>query len=245
MDQSITSNDLKIIQSKEDVFLMLDEILQKRDAVWWNTFYSDKNKPIPFFKCIPDENLHSYVERAIFHKGTVLDIGCGNGRNAIYLAKCGLQVDAIDFSETSIAWAKENAKNEQVTVNFICASIFHYHWVPCSYDFIYDSGCLHHIPPHRRNHYLDIISNVVKPNGYVGLSCFNPKGGANISDYDVYKDGSMHGGMGYSEYKLKTVLNDYFDIIEFREMKKYEDNALFGTDSLWAVLMRKKDLAHF
>jgi hypothetical protein len=50
----------------------------------------------------------------------------------------------------------------------------------------------------------------------------------------------MHGGMGYSEYKLKTVLNDYFDIIEFREMKNNEDNDLFGIDSLWAVLMRKK-----
>ena len=240
MEPSIASNDLKIIQSREDVFLMLDEILQKRDAEWWDTFYSDRNKPIPFFKCVPDENLHSYVERAIFHPGKVLDIGCGNGRNAIYLAKCGFQVDAIDISETSLGWAKENAKSEQVTVNFIRDSIFHYQGVPRIYDYIYDSGCLHHIKPHRRNQYLDILSNFLKPSGYFGLSCFNPKGGANISDYDVYKDGSMHGGMGYSEHKLKTVLNAYFDIIEFREMTNYEDNDLFGIDILWAVLMRKK-----
>lgn len=240
MEQSITANDLQIIKSKEDVFLMLDELLQKRDAEWWDAFYSDKNKPIPFFKCIPDENLHSYIERDIFHTGKALDIGCGNGRNAIYLAKCGFQVDAIDFSETSLGWAKENAKNERATVNFICDSIFHYQFTSGGYDFIYDSGCLHHIKPHRRSQYLDIVSNGLKPNGYFGLSCFNPKGGANISDYDVYQDGSMHGGMGYSEYKLKTVLNDYFDIIEFREMKKYEDHDVFGLDILWAVLMRKK-----
>ena len=50
------------------------------------------------------------------------------------------------------------------------------------------------------------------------MICFNLKGGANISDYDVYRDNSMHGGLGFSEYKLKTILEPYFEIIEFREM---------------------------
>jgi len=39
----------EIIKTEEDVFLMLDDLLDKKDAEWWDKFYSDKYKPIPFF----------------------------------------------------------------------------------------------------------------------------------------------------------------------------------------------------
>ena len=66
---------------------------------------------------------------------------------------------------------------------------------------------------------LEIISDLLKPEGYFGLSCFNRNGGADISDYAVYRNGSLHGGRGYSDQKLRSVLEDYFDIVEFRKMK--------------------------
>jgi len=74
------------------------------------------------------------------------------------------------------------------------------------------------------------------------MTCFNLKGGANISDYDVYRDYSMHGGIGFSEYKLKNILEDYFDITEFREMKESKDENILGSNILWTVLMRKKEV---
>ncbi|WP_315078919.1 hypothetical protein [uncultured Clostridium sp.] len=42
--------DLEIIKTKDDVFNMLDSILEKHDSEWWNNFYSNKDKLIPFFK---------------------------------------------------------------------------------------------------------------------------------------------------------------------------------------------------
>ncbi len=84
---------------------------------------------------------------------------------------------------------------------------------------------------------------MLKPNAYFSLVCFNLKGGANISDYDVYRDYSMKGGLGFSEYKLKEVLAPFFDIIEFRQMKAEKTN-LFGEEFLWTVLMKKKDLSN-
>lgn len=233
------SDDFTIIKSQDDVYLMLDEILQKRDAEWWDCFYSDREKPVPFFRCIPDENLYSYIQNNIFKKGRIIDIGCGNGRNAVYLAKCGFDVDAIDFSRQSIDWARENSKREHVQVHLFHDSIFSFKPPERPYDYLYDSGCFHHIKPHRRDQYLEIISNLLKPGGYFGLSCFNRKGGADITDYDVYRDGSMHGGMGYSEKKLRSILDDYFEIIEFREMKNVREDDMFGMDILWAVLMKK------
>lgn len=232
--------DSPIIRSHEDVYLMLDDMFQRRDSDWWDDFYSDKSRSVPFFRCIPDENLHSYIEQDIFTQGKILDIGCGIGRNAIYLAKCGFIVDAIDFSKESIKWAEENANAEHVSVHFICDSIFEYHQPSMTYDYVYDGGCFHHIKPHRRSQYLSIVSNLLKPRGFFAMTCFNLLGAANISDYDVYRDRSMHGGMGYSEHKIRTILKDYFEIIELGNMKCIKDENLMGLDFLWTILMQKK-----
>lgn len=236
----INKIDKEIIKSEEDVFLMLDNLLDKRDKEWWGKFYSDKDKPIPFFINAPDENLISYLESGIFNAGRVLDIGCGNGRNSLYLAKKDFQVDGIDFSETSIEWACQRALESSIEVNFINKSIFDFEALNNTYDYIYDSGCLHHINPHRRSLYLSKIAGLLKEGGYFGLSCFNLKGGANISDYDVYRDFSMCGGLGFSESKLRSILEPYFSVIEFREMKESKDINIFGKEILWTVLMKKK-----
>lgn len=50
----------EIIITKEDTLSMLDNILEKRDSEWWDKFYADKEKLVPFFENIPDENLISY-----------------------------------------------------------------------------------------------------------------------------------------------------------------------------------------
>lgn len=105
-----------------------------------------------------------------------------------------------------------------------------------------DAGCFHHVKPHRRNQYLNTILKLLKPDGYFAMTCFNLNGGANISDYDVYRDYSMHGGLGFSEYKLRTILEPYFNIIEFREMKELQDEHIFGTSFLWTVLMKKNEM---
>ncbi|AGF57260.1 SAM-dependent methyltransferase [Clostridium saccharoperbutylacetonicum] len=238
MDDKINS---EIIKTEDDVFLMLDEFLEKRDNEWWNKFYSNKEKAVPFFKNIPDENLITYFDRGILKEGKALDIGCGKGRNSIYIAKKGLEVCGVDFSETSIEMANKIATEQGIKVKFSCQSIFDFQSEKENYDFIYDSGCFHHIKPHRREQYLSTILKYLKPNGYFAMICFNLKGGANISDYDVYKDNSMHGGIGFSDYKLKIILESYFEIVEFREMIESDNEEVFGKSSLWSVLMRKKN----
>ena len=238
-----TTDDTAIIRSTDDIFTMLDEIVKKWDANWWDRFYADREKPIPFFRCIPDESLHTWIQDNQFRPGRVIDIGCGMGRNAIYLAKCGFSVDAIDFSAASIAWAIENAKKENALVNFICDSIFDHSIDPETYNCIYDSGCLHHLKPHQRFQYLKLVFDLLKPGGHFGLSCFNPKGAEPMSDYGVYREGTMNGGMGYTEQKLRAVLEDLFEVIEFRQMKQITDGTLFGEDFLWTVLMEKKRIS--
>ena len=231
---------LEIIKTENDILIMLDNLLEKRENEWWDKFYSDKEKPVPFFKNIPDENLISYFHRGLLKQGKALDVGCGKGRNSFYLAQRGFEVVGVDFSKTSIEMGKQIAKEQSLKVNFLCQSIFDFECKKESFDFVYDSGCLHHIKPHRRNQYLKTVLKYLKPEGYFAMTCFNLKGGANISDYDVYRYNSMQGGMGFSEYKLKTILEHYFEIIEFREMIEPDNKNVFGKSFLWTVLMRKK-----
>lgn len=235
-----TSAGKEIIISTADVLAMLDDLLEKRDSEWWNNFYSERTRPIPFFKNIPDEELISYCNEGILGYGKSLDIGCGNGRNTFYLAEQGFDALGIDISKESIAWAKEMS---QSTVQHPCfeeKSLFDFEAELKSFDLILDSGCFHHIKPHRREEYLTKIQTLLKDNGYFLMTCFNLDGGADITDYDVYRDYSMHGGLGFSEQKIKTILNAYFDIQEFRRMKESDNPDIFGKNFMWIILMKKK-----
>jgi 2-polyprenyl-3-methyl-5-hydroxy-6-metoxy-1,4-benzoquinol methylase len=114
----------------EDVLQLLDSMFAPEadrwtaagGASWWSGFYADRARPVPFFVAKPDENLVSYVERGLICPGRVLDLGCGPGRNAIYLASLGFDVDAIDLSATAIAWARERAEEAGVKVTSAAAT---------------------------------------------------------------------------------------------------------------------------
>jgi SAM-dependent methyltransferase len=45
-------------------------------------------------------------------------LGCGPGRNALYLASAGFTVDAVDLSPAAIAWAKDRARETDAEVQF-------------------------------------------------------------------------------------------------------------------------------
>lgn len=188
----------------------------------------------------PDENLVSYLEEGLLPK-RVLEIGCGPGRNAIYLAKMGCTVDAIDISENALTWARERALSEKVDINFQQSSLFEKEIEPQTYDFIYDCLLFHHLAPHRRLSYIETIKKALKKDGHFGLVCFNTKAAAETADWDVYKHGSMNRGIGYSEERLKRLFIEDFTILEFREMVKVSQPAeVFGEDFLWTSLMKIK-----
>jgi len=92
----------------EDILIMLDSLLKEQSRFDWDTFYSEREKPVPFFVNAPDENLVQYFKNNLLSPGgRVLELGCGPGRNAIYFAKQGYEVDAVDLSKEALQWGKE------------------------------------------------------------------------------------------------------------------------------------------
>ncbi|BCB03666.1 class I SAM-dependent methyltransferase [Bacillus sp. KH172YL63] len=230
------------IDEQDDLLRMLDSFL-RQPAPFWDEFFSDRDKPVPIFMNAPDENLVSYVEKGLVSKGKVLDVGCGPGRNALYLAEMGFEVDAVDASKVSLNWASERAEEKNLSINFLHQNIFDAPFETATYDFIYDSGCFHHIAPHRRMSYIEMVEASLKIGGSFGITCFLPGGklgGADISDWEVYRNGSLSGGLGYSKERLISIFH-MLEPVEVRTMKDQGDSdKLFGVSELLTALFVKK-----
>lgn len=104
---------------------------------------------------------------------------------------------------------------------------------------MYDSGCFHHLPPHRRAGYIDLVRRAVAPGGAFGLVCFTLEGGSGRSDRQVYERRGLGGGLGYSAEQLRSMWDARpFVVRELRRMIAQSDGAdRFGVDGLWAVLV--------
>ena len=212
-------------------------------SAWWGEFFADRAKPCPFFVDWPDENLVQWFGDGTLSPGRVLELGCGHGRNALYLARQGCRVDAVDFSAQAIAWARERAQAARAAVRFQRCSIFDATITGGSYGLVYDSGCFHHIPPRRRRDYLDLVSRALRPGGSYGLVCFRPEGGSGYTDEQVYERGSLGGGLGYPASRLRSLWDTApFSLRVLRQMRKPADQEpCFGEDFLWVLLATKAD----
>lgn len=222
------------VRSVEDLLRMLDGLFED---IEWDGFYEDRDRPIPFFADQPDENLDAWLRDGPLGKGRALELGCGPGRNARRLAAAGYEVDAVDRSPTAIAWATERGGG----VRFHQADIFAMDLPHEDYDLIYDSGCLHHLAPHRRISYLALLDRHLKPGGHFGLACFaagtgDPDSGSEVSDVQLYRDRSLHGGLAYTPDELRRLFARYAEV-ELRPMR--EAAGLFGVPFLLAGLFRK------
>lgn len=230
------------IRTQDDILNMLDALLREPTA-FWDSFYEDRMKRIPFFVDKPDENLVAYVEQRQLPLTRVLELGSGPGRNALYLAERGSQVDAIDLAQTSIDWANERANERQLDVRFRQGNLFELSIEDGAYDFVYDSGCFHHIAPHRRHDYIRVVTDALRPGGCFALTCFvegGQYGGSDMTDWDVYRQRSLQGGLGFTEDKLRSIF-DTFDVLEIRLMQEAAPtDPVFGLSGLWTALFQKR-----
>jgi SAM-dependent methyltransferase len=226
------------VYTTEDLLRTLDALLADRGAAWWGEFFADRARACPFFVEWPDENLAEWFGGGLLAPGRVLELGCGNGRNATYLASLGCSVDAVDFSAQAIEWATERATSAGAAVRFQCCSIFDASVDEGSYDLVYDAGCFHHLPPHRRLDYVGLVRRALRPGGSYGLVCFRPEGGSGYTDLQVYERASLGGGLGYSEDRLRALWDQApFRVRVLRQMRKTDGHGpYFGADFLWALL---------
>lgn len=130
----------------------------KRDTAYWNAYYMgnpDIKNPSLFAQAV-GENMEKTK--------SVLDLGCGNGRDSVYFAKLGLNVTAIDASDAAVRQLKEEHGEDRI--RFVCddfvssSDIYAY-----QYDYVYSRFTLHAINEQQETEVLNNIYNALENGG--------------------------------------------------------------------------------
>ncbi len=105
-----------------------------------------------------------------------IDMGCGAGNYAIYLASVGFDVTGVDISPSAIALAEANAKQKGVTCRFVAADVLGgLAEITETFDFAYDWSLLHHVFPNDRKQYVETVHRLLVPGGKYLSVCFSEK----------------------------------------------------------------------
>jgi len=97
--------------------------------------------------------------------GRALDLGCGTGTNAIYLAQRGWQVIAIDFASRAIHQARRKACSCGASVDFRIQDVTALDNILPPFDLILDIGCYHSLPESGQTVYRCNVQRLLGPGG--------------------------------------------------------------------------------
>jgi len=105
--------------------------------------------------------------------GRVLDVGCGTGENALYLASLGFEVWGIDSAPRAINKAKEKARKSGLPVNFLLCDIFKLQLLQNKFHTIIDCGLFHGFTDDERPIFVESLTSAIYPDGKYFMLCFS------------------------------------------------------------------------
>jgi SAM-dependent methyltransferase len=105
--------------------------------------------------------------------GRVLDVGCGTGEIALFLAGKGLEVVGVDVSATAIAGARAKAEQRGIRARFAVADALELARLGERFDTVVDSGLLHVFSDADRVRLVAGLGAVLVPGGRYHLLCFS------------------------------------------------------------------------
>jgi tellurite methyltransferase len=106
---------------------------------FWESSFEDFDAPSPFGP--PSKELVDLLP-ALPKDALVLDLGCGDGRNALLFGRKACQVRAVDISNAAIAKLAFRAGQEHLPINARVADLREYQ-IDGLYDLVIAHGCLH------------------------------------------------------------------------------------------------------
>ena len=158
----------------------------------FNLWYWLPGRP-PWDTGISPPELKEIVEGAVPSSipapGRAIDLGCGTGTNAIYLARHGWQVVGVDFARRAIQKARRVAAAAGVADHcaFHAADVTDLSFLNPPFDLAFDLGCFHSLPPEDRPRYAASLARLMPGGALYLLYAFFPGAGPppGVAEADV------------------------------------------------------------
>ncbi len=113
------------------------------------------------------------LEEADEIKGSVLDVGCGTGENALYLASRGHEVWGVDFTPRAIEKARDKAVEHHLNVTFLVGDALQLGSLGRDFDTVIDSGLFHTLSDEERPLFASSLADVLRRGGMYFMLCFS------------------------------------------------------------------------
>lgn len=120
----------------------------------------------------PQAAVITLAQEGQFH-GEALDVGCGTGENALYLASEGHRVWGVDASPRAIAKAQAKAQERNLQVTFQVWDALHLEGLRRRFDTLLDVGLFHIFSDAERLRYVSSLSAGLRPRGVYHMLCFS------------------------------------------------------------------------
>lgn len=192
----------------------------------YNKFYKENR----YSKGMEPNNLTKEILK-FKTRGTVLDLGCGEGQDAIFLTEQGFDVLGIDLSYQAIENLNKVAQDRKIIIDTKVMDITQYNFHK-TFDIILSEASLHFLSVEERKEYINKIKLNTNENGLNVLGIF---------DEDTSKE--LHDGMkhwGISLFKRGELLGYYSDweVLNENNYKVKMENGF--ERSISQIIARKK-----
>jgi SAM-dependent methyltransferase len=196
----------------------------------WDADYRGK-KPPPWDIGKPAKELKELVDEKRVLPSRVIDLCCGTGTDAIFLARRGFDVTAVDISPTALAQAQQKAQQAGVPVRWVLADVLAAPRLE-PFDFIYDRGCYHVVRDQNLPAYLEAVRRLSRPGSQFLLLAARRE----LASRD-------DGPAGVTEEELRFDFLSLFDIEWLRETRLEANRpGGMGPPSWAALLTRRADV---
>jgi len=200
------------------------------DSAEWNQRYAEGK--LPWDSGQPSRELEKIVAEGWFDRCRALELGCGTGTNAVFLASRGFDVTAADFSPLAIERAEERAQAARAKVRFLVGDLRSLPDLGEPFTLVWDRGVYHHMRNVDLDAFLKTLEKHVAPGGwYLTLA-----GNAN----DTAPEGE--GPPRVDAVSIASELGRLFDLVQLREFRF--DGVVEDGEELeplaWSALFRRR-----
>jgi SAM-dependent methyltransferase len=176
----------------------------------------------------PDFNLVQTVTTTPIAPCRALEIGCGTGDNAIWLAQQGFQVVGIDASDLAIERASEKTANANAKCSFVVLDFLKSHVEGAPFGFAFDRGCFHTVDSDEDR--TTFAKQVYRHLGDDGLWL------SLIGNADEKRDSP--GPPQRTARQIANAVEPYFEILSL--VASHFETTLPEPPRAWVCLMRKR-----